>query len=282
MAVVNDVKNSALKILKENNIESAESDCCEILKKVLSLDRIGLITHQNDPISDKSYNDIMSMLNRRINGEPIQYIIGSWSFLGREYFVGEGVLIPRDDTEVVLEKAFDFMNANKCKNALDLCSGSGIIAVSVKLKYKDCSVFAVEKSKQAFKYLIKNAKKNDAEIHSVCADLKDCAEEFDNDFFDIIISNPPYIKTEDIKKLQKEISFEPKLALDGGNDGMYFYRNIIDLYTKKLKSGGMLAFEIGEDQADSLSKLLMLNGYRNIEIFKDIQGLDRAVTAIKN
>ncbi len=282
MAVVNDVKNAALKALKENNIESAESDCYEILKKVLSVDKVTLINHKNDSVSDKNYSDIMSMVNRRINGEPIQYIIGSWSFLGREYFVGEGVLIPRDDTEVVLEKAFDFMSQHKCKNALDLCSGSGIIAVSIKLKYKNCSVFAVEKSKQAFEYLIKNAKKNDAKIHAVCADLKDCTEEFDNDFFDIIISNPPYIKTEDIKKLQKEISFEPKLALDGGKDGLYFYRNIIDLYTKKLKSRGMLAFEIGEDQADAISKLLILNGYHNIEIFKDIQGFDRAVTAVKN
>ena len=282
MAVVNDVKKSALCILRENNIESAEADCCEILKKVLSLDRIGLITHQNDPVSDKSYNDIMSMINRRINGEPIQYIIGSWSFLGHEYFVGEGVLIPRDDTQVVLEKAFDFMRTNKCKNALDLCSGSGIIAVSIKLKYKNCSVFAVEKSKQAFEYLIKNAEKNNADINAVCADLNDCAQEFGNDFFDIIVSNPPYIKTEDIEKLQKEISFEHRLALDGGKNGLCFYKIIIDLYTKKLKSGGMLAFEIGEDQAEPVSKLLMLNGYRNIEIFKDIQGLDRAVTAIKN
>ena len=219
-------------------------------------------------LSDKNVeiNELTPLLNRLENGEPLQYIIGKWDFYESEFFVGEGVLIPRPETEELVELAVN--EAKKFENPViyDLCSGSGCIGVSVAKKIPSSKVYCIEKSEKAFEYL----KKNSNGVINVTAILSDICDDIDLPEADIIISNPPYIKTADIKALQKELSFEPKMALDGGEDGLDFYRIIKEKYTFKLKSGGLFLFEIGNEQGNDIVSL-----FNTAKIIKDIYGNDR-------
>ena len=221
---------------------------------------------------DVDINEIMPLLKRLESGEPLQYIIGKWDFYESEFFVGEGVLIPRPETEELVELAIK--EAKKIKNPViyDLCAGSGCIGISVAKKLSSSKVFCVEKSGKAFEYLKKNSKgvENAAEI------LADINDDVDLPKADIIISNPPYIKTDDIKGLQKELSFEPEIALDGGKDGLDFYRIIKEKYSSKLKGGGMFLFEIGNEQGKDIISL-----FGSAEIIKDIYGNDRIAKIVK-
>lgn len=256
-------------------------DAQAILQTLLVCDHTQLILRSDEEISDEIVSKALSMKERREQGEPIQYITGSWSFMGREYAVGEGVLIPRDDTEVLVRESLQLIPTDRAMNILDLCAGTGVIAITLKKERPLCGVSAVEKSEQAFSYLIKNTDKNRADIRCILSDLKECTEEFGNGSLDLIVSNPPYIKTAELPSLQREVQFEPALALDGGVSGYDFYESIISLYADKLKSGGHFAFEIGEGQGEYIAILLQNAGFDNISIANDIQNIPRAITAAK-
>ena len=205
-------------------------------------------------------------VTRVLSGEPLQYVLGKWDFYESEFFVGDGVLIPRPETEELVELAIN--EAEKIENPIiyDLCSGSGCIGISVAKKVSKATVYCVEKSEEAFYYLEKNAKGIN-NIKLILADINDVPE---LPKADIIISNPPYIKTEDIKSLDKELSFEPKMALDGGSDGLDFYRIIRDKYLNTLNKNGLLLLEIGNEQDGDIKAL-----FENAMIIKDIYGNDR-------
>lgn len=271
--------NALKSLLSRAGADNPDGDAREILCAVLDCAPAALILKDQEEVPDALYEKAAAMARRRASGEPIQYVLGSWSFMGREYKVGEGVLIPRDDTEVVVVETLKLMQNVPEPKIVDLCSGSGIIAITLYKELQNADVYAVEKSEQAFRYLQENIKRNQAKVKAILSDLTDCADDFADGSLDMIVSNPPYIPSPELPGLQKEVQNEPRLALDGGDDGCDFYRTILSLWSRKLKKGGRIAFEIGEDQYETVAGLLRQYGFSDIKGHPDIQGITRAVTA---
>lgn len=275
MVAVKFLYNKAKEELDKAGISDPAFNSMCLIEKVFNVNKAQLMA-ENITADDKKGAEFLTLLGRRLSGEPLQYILGEWEFYGYKFKVGKGVLIPRDDTEVLLRLSLDFLKDKQNARVLDLCSGSGALAVAI-AKETDAEVYALEKSAEALPYLCENININKANIEVVAGDVFYCAEEFMDKSFDLIISNPPYIITDEIDTLQKEISFEPKTALDGGADGLKFYRGITKDYTSKLKSGGMIAFEIGEEQFEAVKTLMENAGVKNIDFKLDLGGIQRVV-----
>lgn len=275
MVAVKFLYNKAKEELDKAGISDPAFNSMCLIEKVFNVNKAQLMA-ENITADDKKGAEFLTLLGRRLSGEPLQYILGEWEFYGYKFKVGKGVLIPRDDTEVLLRLSLDFLKDKQNARILDLCSGSGALAVAI-AKETDAEVYALEKSAEALPYLCENININKANIEVVAGDVFYCAEEFMDKSFDLIISNPPYIITDEIDTLQKEISFEPKTALDGGADGLKFYRGITKDYTSKLKSGGMIAFEIGEEQFEAVKTLMENAGVKNIDFKLDLGGIQRVV-----
>lgn len=273
---VNEIYQSGLKLLENNNIENSKFEAQSLLQKAFSLDRVGFIIHKTDKADENCSHNFLNFIEKRISGEPLQYILGEWSFMGFDFKVGRGVLIPRDDTEVVVNLCIDFLESRTDKKTVDLCSGSGAIAVALD-KISGAKVTAVEIDETAFSYLETNVKENNSSVMPVMADALEICETFADGELDLIVSNPPYIKSTDIETLQKEVQLEPRLALDGGEDGCDFYREIVNRWSRKLKKGGALAFELGEGQADAVKALMTDKGFSDFEISLDFGGVQRAI-----
>jgi len=272
--------NSLKGLLTRGSAANPDGDAMCIVEAVLGYSRVDTVIHADDEVADADAEHMTDMARRRVSGEPIQYVIGSWSFMGRDYHVGKGALIPRDDTEVVTTAAAKLMKDTPSPVIVDLCSGTGIIAITLSKLIPGADITAVEKSGEAFAYLAENAEEHNAGIRLIHADLRDCAVEFEDGSLDMIVSNPPYIPSGEIASLQSEVQYEPRLALDGGEDGCDFYSMILRLYARKLRSGGVIAFEIGEEQFDTISQMLIGYGFYDIKGYTDIQGTVRAVTAV--
>lgn len=273
---VNEIYQSGLKLLENNNIENSKFEAQSLLQKAFSLDRIGFIMHKTDKADENCSHNFFKFIEKRISGEPLQYILGEWSFMGFDFKVGRGVLIPRDDTEVVVNLCIDFLKNRTDKKTVDLCSGSGAIAVALD-KISGAEVTAVEIDETAFSYLETNVKENNSSVKPVMADALKICDTFADGELDLIVSNPPYIKSADIETLQKEVRLEPRLALDGGEDGCDFYREIVSRWSRKLKKGGALAFELGENQADAVKALMTEQGFSDFKISLDFGGVQRAI-----
>lgn len=273
---VNEIYQSGLKLLENNNIENSKFEAQSLLQKAFSLDRVGFITHKTDKADENCSQNFLKFIEKRISGEPLQYILGEWSFMGFDFKVGRGVLIPRDDTEVVVNLCIDFLKNRADKKTVDLCSGSGAIAVALD-KISGAKVTAVEIDETAFSYLETNVKENNSSVKPVMADALEICDTFADGGLDLIVSNPPYIKSADIETLQKEVQLEPRLALDGGEDGCDFYREIVNRWSRKLKKGGALAFELGEGQADAVKALMTEQGFSDFKITLDFGGVQRAI-----
>lgn len=273
---VNEIYQSGLKLLENNNIENSKFEAQSLLQKAFSLDRVGFIIHKTDKADENCSHNFLKFIEKRISGEPLQYILGEWSFMGFDFKVGRGVLIPRDDTEVVVNLCIDFLKNRADKKTVDLCSGSGAIAVALD-KISGAKVTAVEIDETAFSYLETNVKENNSSVKPVMADALEICETFADGGLDLIVSNPPYIKSADIETLQKEVRLEPRLALDGGEDGCDFYREIVNRWSRKLKKGGALAFELGEGQADAVKALMTEQGFSDFKISLDFGGVQRAI-----
>lgn len=273
---VNEIYQSGLKLLENNNIENSKFEAQSLLQKAFSLDRVGFIIHKTDKADENYSSNFLKFIEKRISGEPLQYILGEWSFMGFDFKVGRGVLIPRDDTEVVVNLCIDFLKNRADKKTVDLCSGSGAIAVALD-KISGAKVTAVEIDETAFSYLETNVKENNSSVKPVMADALKICDTFADGELDLIVSNPPYIKSADIETLQKEVRLEPRLALDGGEDGCDFYREIVSRWSRKLKKGGALAFELGENQADAVKALMTEQGFSDFKISLDFGGVQRAI-----
>lgn len=273
---VNEIYQSGLKLLENNNIENSKFEAQSLLQKAFSLDRIGFIIHKTDKADENCSHNFLKFIEKRISGEPLQYILGECSFMGFDFKVGRGVLIPRDDTEVVVNLCIDFLENRTDKKTVDLCSGSGAIAVALD-KISGAKVTAVEIDETAFSYLETNVKENNSSVKPVMADALEICDTFADGELDLIVSNPPYIKSADIETLQKEVQLEPRLALDGGEDGCDFYREIVSRWSRKLKKGGALAFELGENQADAVKALMAEQGFSDFKISLDFGGVQRAI-----
>lgn len=224
-------------------------------------------------LSAEALASIESAVSRRVTGEPLQYIFGRWEFYGYPFYVGEGVLIPRPETELLVDIAAMRLG-NGC-TALDLCSGTGCIPVSIALK-TGAKCYAVELYDAAFSYLERNIALNAADVTAVKADACD-GTLFGDMRFDLITSNPPYLTAAEMRSLMREVAFEPETALAGGGDGLYFYRRIIPAWSGRLADGGTLAVEIGETQGEAVSEIMRSAGLKP-RIIKDYSGLDRVVT----
>ncbi|MCR5121985.1 MAG: peptide chain release factor N(5)-glutamine methyltransferase [Ruminococcus sp.] len=217
------------------------------------------------------------LLARRMRGEPLQYIIGEWDFCGESFDVGPGVLIPRSDTETLIDEAVKAMKGCSDLTVADLCAGTGCIGITL-ARLLDCAqVFCLEKHEAAFDYLTKNIKRRESLCKPIQADVLDPESLIFVPMCDLIISNPPYINAEDMKKLQKEVTFEPREALDGGEDGFDFYRGITRLWKKKLKPGGVMIFEIGAGQEDEVMEIMITSGLKDVRVRRDMAGINRCV-----
>ena len=264
-------------ILSEAEIEAPGLEARLLIEGVTGMNRASQIANSNSEISGEIQEKLISMAQKRAEHLPLQYILGKWSFMGFEFKVGEGVLIPRDDTEVLVGLCLDYLKASDGKTALDLCAGSGAISVALD-KLANADVTAVELSDKAYNFLLENIKDTNIKPHK--GDIFECYRDFEAKSFDLIASNPPYIKTDEIETLQTEVGYEPKTALDGGADGLDFYRAIARRWTPLLKSGGAMAFELGEGQAEYVGGLMADHGYINIKTAKDLGGTDRALIGI--
>ena len=188
-----------------------------------TLDREGVSLYSATPLSATAVDRLMRQACRRLEGEPLQYILGEWEFFSLPFKVGPGVLIPRPDTECLVEQALGYIKDNPAQRIIDLCSGSGAVAVAIAYNAPLCRVTALEKEPEAFGYLERNIRRNQTDnVDAVCADLFDgpCAL----GLFDLIVSNPPYIRSEEIGLLEPQVRREPRAALDGGEDGLTFYQ----------------------------------------------------------
>ncbi len=231
--------------------------------------------HKNeDLIIMKKFADMLWQIK---SGEPLQYVIGRWDFYESEFHVGRGVLIPRPETEELTELVLDNAKRLCSPVVFDLCSGSGCIGISIAKALPSSTVYCVEKSEEALQYLLKNAES----ISNVKVVNSDINYPSDIGNADIIVSNPPYIKSSDLSTLQSEVQFEPSMALDGGADGLDFYRIIAEKWNSNLKENGMLFLEIGEDQGEAVYEILEKQGFKEIEVIKDMYGNNRMVKSVK-
>lgn len=232
-------------------------------------------------LSPDQHQQILSMIHRRILGEPLQYILGEWEFYGLKIFVGNGVLIPRPDTEILIDTILHQYQNQSALKILDLCTGSGCIAIALKKYLPDAHVSAVDISPDALAYARKNIDYHHLDIQLFHADVLDqhFAQQFQH--FDIIVSNPPYLSSQDMQELQIEVTHEPPLALFAHENGTFFYRNITSIWKNTLNPGGLLAFEIGWKQAQQVSQFLISHNFRDIQIIQDYEHRDRVVTAKK-
>ena len=273
--------NNELKaLLTRAGVENPSGDAALIIQNVCGMSLLRMMMYKDKLVNDEDHAKAVAMAKRRASGEPIQYILGVWPFMGRDYAVGEGVLIPRDDTEVVVRAAMELMRDIPSPAVVDLCSGTGMIAITLYHELKGAAVTAVEKSPSAAAYLRENIKKNCAYIRMIEDDLRDCTDCAADGSLDLLISNPPYVPSGEMPTLQREVRYEPAMALHGGPSGLDFYKLITDLWTKKLKSGGYIALELGEEQYAPVADMLTAHGYSDIKGYEDIQGTVRAVTAV--
>lgn len=258
--------------------EDCSSEALSILYALLGIDRIQLSVKSDDEIDNSVTEKANQMIVARKSGKPLQYIIGNTSFYGRDFSVGEGVLIPRFDTETVIDTAKDLMRDRQTPTIIDLCSGSGAIAITLEKELPSPTVYAAELYDDAYKWLITNAQKLNSNIIPMQFDVvKDIPQELSVVKFDMIVSNPPYIDSTAIKQLPLDVKCEPHTALFGGDDGLMFYREITKLWKPMLKNDGKLLFEIGFDQKESVSAILSENGFTDITCQKDLSGNDRVV-----
>lgn len=264
-------------ILTEAGFEAPAFEALCLTEKVFGFNRLALITKGEETVASEEKLAVLAELTeKRLNHEPLQYLLGKWSFMGIDLLVGEGVLVPRDDTEVVTSLCIDYLSCKESPNVIDLCAGSGAISLALE-KYANCKVTAVELSDKAFSYLTQNIKLNNSAVNALNGDIFECHKDIADNILDLIVSNPPYIKTADIASLQKEVQHEPAMALDGGESGLDFYRRIVPLWKSKLKAGGALAFELGEGQYDEVSRILADNGFGGITESIDFGGIQRAI-----
>lgn len=264
--------------LESGGVENSRFEAEQLLRGA-GIDKVSFITEPDATVSESAVRELGAMTARRVSGEPLQYILGEWEFCGLTFKVGEGVLIPRQDTETLVEVCGEFLKkrAENGRKTLDLCAGSGCIGIAL-AKEARAEVVCVEKSPRAFWFLEENAALNRVTVQAVLGDILD--EGTVGGDFDLIVSNPPYLSEEDMSSLQKEVQREPKAALYGGTDGLDFYRAILSVYPKRLKGGGMLAVEIGMGQENAVCGLFRGNGLQP-SVRKDLCGVDRVVYAVK-
>ncbi len=284
MYTIKSLLKKAVNLLREINTGTEFLDAEVLLMHFLQVDRVRLIVDSEKSVEPSIADQFLHAIEARKSGKPVQYITHKQEFMGMELFVKEDVLIPRSDTEIVVEKAIELIKSREKPIIIDMCTGSGAIAVSMAYNMKDAMVYAIDLSDEAISCCKENINRyhlNDR-VTPYQGNLFEAIEKLDlKGKVDMIISNPPYIPTSDIESLGINVKdFEPHLALDGGTDGVDFYRAITKQAPKYLKNGGMLVYEIGYNQGQEIVKLIQESDfYENVEITRDLASLDRCVSA---
>lgn len=276
---VGELLKEGYEILKSVQIDSYQIDSELLLGKVIQKDRLFMLLNRDYEVSLSESEEYFNLLNKRKNKMPVKYMLGECEFMGMPFYIKEGVLIPRPDTEVLVETAIEEIKKSNFKNVCDVCCGSGIIGISiakfiesVKVKCSDISDTAKEVTTEN---IIKLRVEDKVEVFK-----SDLLQYFigKGEKFDIIVSNPPYISSCVIETLMEDVkNYEPYQALCGGEDGLNFYRKITEQSLQILNKGGVLIFEIGHDQGESVSNILKQNGFSEINCIKDLAGKDRVV-----
>lgn len=261
------------KILTMAEIADVKTDAWMLLEMAAKIDRSYYYLHMEDDITQEQLNEYEWALKKRAEHIPLQYIVGETEFMGLPFKVNSSVLIPRQDTETLVEEALKV--AKPGMKVLDMCTGSGCIIISILHHGKELEGYASDISRHAINVAKENAKLNQVAVSFETGDLFDHIK----GKYDIIVSNPPYIRTEEIAKLMPEVqNFEPFDALDGKEDGLFFYRKIVEQAGDYLNPGGHLLFEIGHDQGAEVSELMEQAGFKDVRVIKDLAGNDRVVT----
>lgn len=260
------------KILNNVGISDSRIDSWLLLEMACKIDRNFYYMHMDEEMTSEQMEEFKSLLKKRGEHIPLQYITGEQEFMGLTFHVNSHVLIPRQDTETLVEEALKLVKPGM--KIMDMCTGSGCILISILKNAKDTSGCGFDISKQAI-----NVAKENAKLNEVVADFeKSDLFEHVTERYDMIVSNPPYIKTEEIVKLMPEVSeFEPVQALDGKEDGLFFYRKIIKECREYLNPGGYVLFEIGYDQGEDVSEMMKYAGFLNVHVVKDLARNDRVV-----
>ncbi len=268
------------KKLKNAGIAEYNIDANIFMMKATGMDKTKIITNTDYELSYEQIRNFCEMVELRLKKFPSQYIVGKCEFMGNEFFVNKNVLIPRPDTEILVETVIEYNKKYNFKNIIDMCTGSGCIAISLALEGIK-NIVASDINSNAIAMAKKNAKHNNILesikfiesdlFDNICKDLK----------FDAIVSNPPYIETKEIYNLTDEVKKEPFNALNGGEDGLYFYKKITSQAIDFIKPNGFIFYEIGYNQAKKVSNLLIENGFDDIKIINDYSGHNRVVLGIK-
>lgn len=276
--VIKEILKSTTEKLRDSGNDNPVFEAHQLLRHVTGLSATDLVLSHEKKLAQEHIDSLDELTSRRISGEPLQYILGTQEFMSLEFKVSPDVLIPRADTETLVEFV---LNKTKGKgiSLLDIGTGTGCIPLSIASYNKRAFVRGLDISKKAIEIAKTNADKlglSERAAFELCDILNECPK----GKYDVITSNPPYIESDIIEGLQTEVrDFEPRLALDGGKDGLVFYKRICSIAPKLLEKGGLLAFEIGYNQGKSVSDL-MKNDFKNVEVIKDLCGNDRVVTGI--
>ena len=266
-------RTSVIEILEGASIEDSgfEADqlvahVCEVTQATLRLDGFRKITAEQE-------EQLIHLAKKRAEHYPLQYLLGEWEFYSLPFKVNENVLIPRADTELLVDLALGYIGESENLDIIDLCSGSGCVAIAIDKNTRNCTIAAAEKYKNTLEVLEQNIKLNKANVTAYECDV--LKEVFGS--YDLIVSNPPYIRSEVVPTLEKEVLTEPSVALDGGKDGLEFYRAILNKWLPTLKPGGALMVEIGYDQGDEVMELFKASKLTNIECKCDLNGNQRVI-----
>lgn len=277
---VEEIYTNTKNLLKKAGIDSYRKEAALLIERFFGMNTRQMAVYGVRPADMAMVPQLDRAIKRRLEGYPIQYILGEWEFYGIPLYVGEGVLIPRADTETLVDAALEIAgsldNADGSLQICDLCSGSGCIPLALEQHLPEyAGIWGVEDSQDALSYFHRNLRRHRSGVHIIRGNVLEpvIAENFSS--LDIITCNPPYLTGNDMKNLQTEVTFEPAFALDGGEDGLYFYRRITPLWKKKLKPGGTLLFEAGFGQTQEVVAILKENGFVNIRTWNDLSGILR-------
>ncbi|MBR4554624.1 MAG: peptide chain release factor N(5)-glutamine methyltransferase [Ruminococcus sp.] len=283
MSTYGQLVTDAVRELSSLEYSDAALEAKELMGAVLRLDCRCVefsdkLWQEADDSSEQQYYELCK---RRMSGEPLQYILGEWDFCGITFKLGEGVLIPRLDTETLVDAAIKLFGDRSGMEIIDLCAGTGCIGLVLEKKLDNVSLTLVEKYADAMQYLLENKLRLGSSARVVKGDVCDEKLPPQQPKADLIVCNPPYLTAKDMKAMQPEVSFEPVEALYGGEDGLDFYRTVIRLWKDSLKDGGAMLFEIGAAQADEVMQMLIQHGFRDVRSRKDLCGNDRMVIGWK-
>lgn len=277
---IKEILNKGTLMLKTNNVENPKQKARLLLQYILKMPREQIIIYDTKQVSKKEEQEYILNINKLIKGKPLQQITQTQEFMKMNFYVNENVLIPRPDTEVLVEEVIKKAKGMKNPDILDLCTGSGAIAISVAKYIESAKIYATDISTKALEVAYKNAKNNNvlSKIKFVESDLFSKLNKSIK--FDIIVTNPPYIKTQVIETLNKDVRSEPIIALDGGLDGLKFYRRIIKEAYEHMKYNSYLCMEIGYDQKEEVIELIEYQKkFTDIYCIKDLYGNDRVIVA---